>query len=66
MFLVIVGIVWRSSLGRRMIGRIYCTNWGDIVLDSKRSGPGSLCVSSGVGHGSEDSGHWDLGWNEGL
>ena len=44
-----------------MIGRIYCTNWGDIVLDSERSVSGSLCVSSGEGHGSEDSGHWDLG-----
>ena len=40
------GIVWRSSLVRRMIGRMYGANWGDIVLDSERNGPGSLCVSS--------------------
>ena len=55
------GIVWRSSLGRRMIGRIYCTNWGDIVLDSERNVPGSLCISSGENHSCEDSGQWDLG-----
>ena len=30
------GVVWRSSLVRRVIGRIYCANWGDIVLDSER------------------------------
>ena len=44
-----------------MIGRIYCTNCGDIVLDSERSVPGSLCVSSRENHGSEDSDQWDLG-----
>ena len=55
------GIVSRSSLGRRVIGRIYCTNWGDIVLDSERNGPGSLCISSGENHSSENSGQWDLG-----
>ena len=60
------GIVWRSSLVRRVIGRMYSANWGDIVLDSERSVSGSLCVSSGEGHGSEDSGHVDLGRNEGL
>ena len=54
-------IVSRSSLGRRVIGRMYCANWGDIVLDSKRNGTGSLCISSGENHGSEDLGHWDLG-----
>ena len=48
------GIVWRSSLGRRVIGRIYCTNWGDIVLDSERSGPGSLYISSVENHSCED------------
>ena len=48
-------------MGRKVIGRIYCTNWGGIVLDSERRTSGSLCVSSGEGHGSEDSGHWDLG-----
>ena len=41
--------------------RMYSLKWGDIVLDSERSEPGSLCVSSGEGHGSEDSGHVDLG-----
>ena len=54
-------IVSRSSLGRRVIGRIYCANWGDIVLDSERSGTGSLCISSGENHSLEDSGHVDLG-----
>ena len=37
------GIVWRSSLVRRVIGRMYSANCGDIVLDSKRNGPDSLC-----------------------
>lgn len=60
------GIVWRSSLVRRVIGRMYSLKWSDIVLDSERSGPGSLCISSGEGHGSEDSGYWDPGRNEGL
>ena len=41
------GIVWRSSLVRRVIGRMYSLKWGDIVLDSERSGPGSLCISFG-------------------
>ena len=59
-------IVWRSSLVRRVIGRMYSANWGDIVLDSERNGTGSLCVSSGENHGCEDSGHVDLGRNEGL
>ena len=36
-------IVWRSSLVRRVIGRMYSLNWGDIVLDSKRNGTDSLC-----------------------
>ena len=55
------GIVWRSSFVRRMIGRIYSANWGDIVLESERSGSGSLCISSGENHNLEDSGHMDLG-----
>ena len=55
------GIVWRSSLVRRMIGRMYSLKWGDIVLDSKRNGPDSLYVSSGENHGCEDSGHVELG-----
>ena len=29
------GIVSRSSLVRRVIGRMYSANWGDIVLDSE-------------------------------
>ena len=47
-------VVSRSSLGLRVIGRIYCTSWGDIVLDSERSGTGSLYVSSGDNHGCEN------------
>ena len=31
------GIVLRSFLVRRVIGRIYSANWGDIVLELKRS-----------------------------
>ena len=30
------GIVWRSLLVRRVIGRMYCANWGDIVLDPQK------------------------------
>ena len=48
------GIVWRSSLVRRVIGRMYSLKWGDIVLDSERSGTGSLCVSSVDNHGCEN------------
>ena len=48
------GIVWRSSLVWRVIGRMYSLKWGDIVLDSERSGTGSLCVSSVDNHGSEN------------
>ena len=47
------GIVWRSSLVGRVIGRMYSLKWGDIVLDSERSGPGSLCISSGENDGCE-------------
>ena len=54
-------IVSRSSLGRRVIGRIYCTNWGDIVLDSERSASSALCISSGESHSSENLGQRDLG-----
>ena len=60
------GIVSRSSLVQRVIGRMYGLKWGDIVLDSERNGTGSLCISSGEGHDSEDLGHVDLGRNEGL
>ena len=48
------GIVSRSSLVRRVIGRMYSLKWGDIVLDSERNGPDSLCVSSGENHGCEN------------
>ena len=54
-------IVSRSSLVQRVIERIYCANWGDIVLDSERSVSGSLCISSGENHGCDNSGHVDLG-----
>ena len=47
------GIVWRSSLVRRVIGRMYCAKYVDIVLDSERSVPDSLCISSGENHGCE-------------
>ena len=47
-------IVLRSSLVQRVIGRMYSANWGDIVLDSERNGTGSLCISSGENHGSEN------------
>ena len=47
------GIVWRSSLVRRVIGRMYSANWGDIVLDSKRRVPDSLYVSSVENDGCE-------------
>ena len=48
------GIVWRSSLVRRVIGRMYSANWGDIVLDSKRNGTGSLCIWSVENHSCEN------------
>ena len=47
-------IVSRSSLVRRVIGRMYSLKWGDIVLDSERSVPGSLCISSVENHGCEN------------
>ena len=48
------GIVWRSSLVRRVIGRMYSAKWGDIELDSERNGPGSLCISFGGNDGCEN------------
>ena len=40
------GIVWRSSLVRRVIGRMYSLKWGEIVLDSERREVDLvLCVS---------------------
>ena len=48
------GIVWRSSLVRRVIGRMYSLKWGDIVLDSERNGPGFLCISSVENHSCEN------------
>ena len=47
-------IVWRSSLVRRVIGRMYSLKWGDIVLDSERNGTGSLYVSSVENHSCEN------------
>ena len=41
------GIVWRSSLVGRVIGRMYSAKWGDIVLDSERSASGSVCLVCG-------------------
>ena len=52
--LVIVVFVWRSSLVRRVVGRMYRLKWGDIVLDSERSVPGSLSISSVDNDGCED------------
>ena len=52
--------MWRNSLVRRVIGRMYCLKWGDIVLDSERNGTGSLYIGSEKGHGCEDPGQWDL------
>ena len=37
-----------------MIERRCILKWGDIVLDSERSGPGSLCVSSVDNHSCEN------------
>ena len=48
------GIVWRSSLVRRVIGRMYSLKWGDIVLDSERNGTGSLCISPVDNHSCEN------------
>ena len=59
-------IVFRCSLGRRVIGRMYSAKCADIVLELKRNGPSSLCILSGENHGSEDPGHMDLGRNEAL
>ena len=46
----------RGSLGRRVIERIDCADWSDIVKGSKRNGHGSLCTSSGKYHGSDSLG----------
>ena len=48
------GIVSRSSLAWRVIGRMYSLKCIDIVLDSERSGPGSLCISFGGNDGCEN------------
>ena len=48
------GIALRSSLGRRVIGKIYGAYWGGIVLDSERSVSGALCISSVENHSCED------------
>ena len=40
-------VIPRGSLGRRVIQRIYCADWRDIVKGSMRNGLGSVCTSSG-------------------
>ena len=49
-------VIPRGSLGRRVIQRIYCADWRDIVKGSMRNGFGSVCTSSGENHGSESLG----------
>ena len=45
-----------GSLGRRVIQRIYCADWRDIVKGSMRNGFGSVCTSSGENRGSDSHG----------
>ena len=40
-------VIPRGSLGRRVIQRIYCADWRDIVKGSMRNGFGSVCTSPG-------------------
>ena len=49
-------VIPRGSLGRRVIQRIYCADWRDIVKGSMRNGFGSLCTSSVEYHGWESLG----------
>ena len=49
-------VIPRGSLGRRVIQRIYCADWRDIVKGSMRNGFGSVCTSSGENHGSDSHG----------
>ena len=51
---VLVLLIVVLSGGARWYGvieRMYSANWGDIVLDSERNGPGSLYISSVDNHG---------------
>ena len=48
------GVIPRGSLGRRVIERIDCANWSDIVKGSMRNGIDSVCTSSVEYHGSEN------------
>ena len=50
------GVIPRGSLGRRVIERIDCADWSDIVKGSMRNGFGSVCTSSGENHGSDSLG----------
>ena len=49
-------VIPRGSLGRRVIERIDCADWGDIVKGSMRNGFGSVCTSSVEYHGWESLG----------
>ena len=49
-------VISRGSLGRRVIERIDCANWRDIVKGSMRNGLGSMCTSSGKYHDWESLG----------
>ena len=50
------GVIPRGSLGRRVIERIDCANWSDIVKGSMRNGIDSVCTSSVEYHGWESLG----------
>ena len=49
-------VIPRGSLGRRVIERIDCANWSDIVKGSMRNGIDSVCTSSVEYHGWESLG----------
>ena len=49
-------VIPRGSLGRRVIQRIYCSDWRDIVKGSMRNGIGSVCTSSGENRGADSHG----------
>ena len=50
----------RRSLGRKVMGRIYCTSWSDIVLDKGRRG--ASCTSDEEGQDPDSNlGPMDLG-----
>ena len=50
------GVIPRGSLGRKIIQRIYCADWRDIVKGSMRNGFGFVYTSSGKYHGWESLG----------